>query len=227
MAVSADFAFLRKLISAGLVAGATLEIGGRSWQGEAGNAARICAEANVPWEAADLVDGPGVNYILDILDDSAVRKVGRQWQSVLMFNILEHLYDPISALRNAATLVQPGGVLAVAGPAVWQLHDFPVDCWRPLPDFYTEFARREGLTLIEEHFDWLVYGELYPVSSFIHEGQKIMPSLGQPAGSSIWGTKKVAWSRAIHKIMRTSGRELAFPYAGLGVAMRRPLPQQS
>ncbi len=46
MAVEADFAFLREVIAAGLLGSPVLEIGGRSWQGAAGNAqstARVMA----------------------------------------------------------------------------------------------------------------------------------------------------------------------------------------
>lgn len=41
-------------------------------------------------------------------------------------------------------LVKPGGLCVVVGPTVWQLHDYPADYWRPLPDFFIEFGRREA-----------------------------------------------------------------------------------
>jgi SAM-dependent methyltransferase len=67
---------------------------------------------------------------------------------VLVFNVLEHTFDPLHVLDNAMALVRPGGTCAVLTPTVWGLHSFPLDCWRINPDLYVEYARRRGLELI-------------------------------------------------------------------------------
>lgn len=188
----------------------------------AGNAQTICEAHGLEWEAADLQTGPGVTIKLDILDDDAVGGVGRRWPSVLVFNLLEHVYDPTKALRNAVRLLEPGGTCAIAGPAVWRLHDFPADYWRPMPDFFIEFARREGLSLIDDQLKWLLLGRTLAVSSTTaNNGQKSLPASDPEVAKLIWGTPKATFSRAIHKIFRTYGRENAFPLSGLGVVLRK------
>ena len=58
--------------------------------------------------------------------------------------------------RTALDMVRSAGTLVVCGPAVWELHDFPRDYWRPLPDFYREFANRQGLVLAEDGMAWVL-----------------------------------------------------------------------
>ena len=177
MAVEADFAYLRHLIQEGLVVGPVLEIGSRAWQGEQGNTATECRRFGLKWEGTDIEAGAGVNFVLDILDTTAVVAVGRQWPSVLVFNLLEHVYDPIAALRNAMSLVAPGGVAVVVGPAIWQLHDYPRDYWRPMPDFFVEFAEREGYSVVREAMMWTVLGRLVAVDQLSIGSQKKLPSI--------------------------------------------------
>jgi SAM-dependent methyltransferase len=223
VAVKADFQFLSEVIQAGLVRGPVLEIGGRSWQGSAGNAKATCTDHGLQWEAADIESGPDVSIVVDILDPDAVARIERRWPTILVFNLLEHVYDPIAALRNSVHLLEPGGSCVIAGPALWQLHDFPADYWRPLPDFFSEFARRESLTLVVTQMKWLVFGKTIPVSEMTSsEGQKLLPSTSEPQASRLWGYRKATLSRAVHKLFRTYGRETSFPFVGLGVVLQKP-----
>jgi SAM-dependent methyltransferase len=210
-----DLFYLRTVLSLGLLTGPVLEIGGRSWQAN-GNASRVCDDAGLAWEAADLEPGEGVSYVLDILDENAVATIEKRWPSVLAFNLLEHVYDPITALRHTMSLVAPGGICLVLTPAVWQLHDFPADYWRPMPDFYLEFARREGLGVLPGTFSWVVGDELIiPVEDLTYEDQKLLPS----KHSQPWRSR---YSDAVHRIANTAGRSMFFPYSALGCGFANP-----
>lgn len=222
MAVEVDFAFLRHLLGRGLITGPVLEVGSRAWQGEEGNAARECRRAGLDWEGTDIVAGEGVDFVLDILDPQAVKAVGRQWPTVLVLNLLEHVYNPIEALENAMTLVAPGGVGVVVGPAVWQLHDYPRDFWRPMPDFFLEFADRHGYQVVREALMWTVAGKVVPVDRLSVGSQKKLPSISRPGVVEVWGKPRAYWSRAIHVALRTFGRETPYPDCGLGVVLSKP-----
>jgi hypothetical protein len=222
MAVDVDFAYLRHLIGEGILAGPVLEVGSRAWQGEQGNAAGECRRAGLAWEGADIVTGPGVDFVLDILDRRAVAAVGRQWPSVLVMNLLEHVYSPVDALQNAMELVAPGGVGVVVGPTVWQLHDYPRDFWRPMPDFFLEFARRNGCEVVREALMWTVAGKLVPVDRLSVGNQKKLPSISRPGVVEVWGAPRAYWSRAVHLLLRTFGRDTPYPDCGLGVVLRKP-----
>jgi SAM-dependent methyltransferase len=222
VAVEVDFAYLRHVIAGGLVKGPVLEVGSRAWQGEEGNAARACRDASLEWEGTDIVAGEGVDFVLDILDRGAVGEVGRQWATVLVFNLLEHVYNPIEALENAMTLVAPGGSAVVIGPVVWQLHDYPRDFWRPMPDFFLEFADRNGLEVVPGALMWTVAGKLIPVERLSIGNQKKLPSISRPGVVEVWGAPQAYWSRALHTLLRTFGRETQYPDSGLGVVLRKP-----
>ncbi len=119
-------------------------------------------------------------------------------------------------------LVVPGGVAVVVGPAVWQLHDFPKDYWRPMPDFFIEFAERNGFELLNEGLMWLVSGKTIPVSNFSLGPQKKLPSISRPGVLEVWGPTRSYWSRGVHALLRTFGRETHYPDSALGVVLRKP-----
>lgn len=50
---------------------------------------------------------------------------------------LEHVYDPVSAIRNMLEVLRPGGLLYIhtVGPQM-KVHRCPVDCLRFLRDFF-------------------------------------------------------------------------------------------
>jgi hypothetical protein len=83
----------------------------------------------------------------------AEAQIARRWPTVLVFNLLEHVFDPITVLHHSLSLVEPGGTCLVVGPVIWPLHDYPADYWQPLPDFFIEFARREGAEVVDQMVD--------------------------------------------------------------------------
>ena len=214
--------YLQHVLDAELVRGPVLEVGSYPWQGEQGNTRHLVAEYGLEWAGTDIKAGPDVDFTLDLLDEQATAAVGRTWQSVLVFNLLEHVYDPGLALRNALQLVAPGGSLVVVGPAFWELHDFPQDLWRPLPDFYVEFARRNDCSVADDAFKWIRGETLLDVEALrVHDApaQKYVPS--RVHGRQTYGRPRYFWSRGIHLLFRTMGHDLWFPRLGLGVTLVR------
>ena len=222
MAVPTDFAYLRRVIAAGEVRGPVLEIGSRDYQGGVGNARSTCEAAGLAWEGTDIDAGPGVDFTLDILDDDSVAAIDRRWGTVLMFNLLEHVYEPALALRHAADLVEPGGVVVVVGPSVWQLHDYPRDYWRPMPDFFLEFALRHRLGVVAEHFCWLMEGNerIIPIDDLTAAtGQKRFP--GRETATEVFGPVRATASRYVQRGLNLTGRAMHFPQVGIAVVLRK------
>lgn len=118
-------------------------------------------------------------------------------------------------------MVEPGGRVAVITPTIWQLHDYPADYWRPMPDFYIEFARRETLRVVEDAFCWLVEGRRIPVGDLRVGAQKVLPAR-YPLGESIFGRVPLLYSRAVNRALRTVGRFLVYPWSALGVVLEVP-----
>lgn len=227
MAVAADLEYLRAVLPH--VGPRVLEIGSRDWQGTDGNMRGVVTGAEREWEGCDLQAGPGVDFTLDILDDDQVGAIERRWSTVLLFNLLEHVYEPQRALRNALRLVEPGGTCVVCGPAIWELHDFPGDFWRPLPDFYLEFARREPATIVPGTFTWVLNefrylpgrpprSRLVPVDTLTTDGQKQVPS--RLTAAQVYGSGRTVASVALQRALNLTGRVMRFPNVGLGVVLQ-------
>ena len=220
MATAGDFIFLEHLIHGRLLRGDVLELGSYNRQGgDWGNAKVTIERSGLRWQGADLEAGPGVDFMLDVLDPNAIAAVPRRWDGVLVMNLLEHVYDPIRAMESALCLVGSGGSLVAVGPAVWELHDFPGDYWRPLPDFFLEFARRNRCEVPENGFRWIVSDRLVDVNGLTRGEQKVLPS--SHTARALWGSTKTYRSKLLHRAGRTFGRNLFFPYVGLGVCLLR------
>lgn len=215
-----DREYLRLLLASGLLHGPALEVGSQAIDGQGGNTEADCKTAGLEWTGVDLEPGPGVTQTLDILDDTAVAAVGRQWKTLILFNILEHVYDPAKALRNALSLTAAGGHIAVVTPTVWWVHDFPRDYWRPLPDFYLEFAERHNATVVDEGFQWILDGQLIPVSELSVGKQKALPGRW-PLGEKVFGDRRLRYSRLVNGVTRTMARRLVFPPSALGVVIAK------
>jgi SAM-dependent methyltransferase len=217
MAVQGDFVFLASLLAEARIAGDVLDIGSLNHQRtDEGNTRVACERAGLNWEGADFQDGPDVSFSLDILDRTAVEKLDRRWDSVLLFNLLEHVYDPIRALENALALVKPGGVCVVVAPSVWEIHDYPRDFWRLLPDFYIEFARKNDCAV---DLTWIAADKTFPIEAMKDGEQKLLPS--KRWAHLLYGSRKAGWSRLVHRTFNTLGRgALFFPTSGIGAVLQ-------
>ncbi len=224
MAWDLDFVYLRRMIDAGVVRGRVLEIGSLNHQGhDEGNAKATCERAGLAWEGADLAHGRDVDLTFDLTDTEAVRAVGRRWDTLLLFNLLEHVFDPVRALDNARVLLEPGGAIVVSGPAIWDLHDYPADYWRPMPGFFAEWSRRSGLDVVAGSPTWLVNDRLVPLEALSENGgrQRLAPSQRHPA--QVYGRRRRHPLRVAGFLAGRSGATVAeFPPCSFSIALRRP-----
>ncbi len=108
---------------------------------------------------------------------------GRRYGLVTAFDVLEHLDDPVGALRAIAAALEPGGTFVCtvpAHPSLWSRHDVA-----------NHHARRYTRPLLEQH---LVAGGLTPTQvSFLNASllapialvrwaQRLFPGTADPGG---------------------------------------------
>jgi SAM-dependent methyltransferase len=81
---------------------------------------------------------------------------GKTYSLILMLDVLEHLQDPVGALRHALDLLAPGGLVIVTVPAflsLWTNHDvLNHHLTRYTKSTFREVARGAGLRLLEERY---------------------------------------------------------------------------
>lgn len=78
----------------------------------------------------------------DILADAKKLPIRKEsFDSILMLQVLEHIDDPLTALKEANRVLKKGEYLILSTPFMYPLHDSPNDYFR-----YTQFALKKLLT---------------------------------------------------------------------------------
>jgi len=198
--VEDDVTYIRSLISAGVVQSPCLEAGAGL---EGHNLKQFLNDAGVSWSGTDLQAREAGFYAVDLGDDFArIDAVfgGKRFRTLLLLNVIEHVFEPIKVMDNACKLISPGGHLVVIVPSVWPLHYFPLDCWRIPPNFFEEYAARRGVELLLPHFLYVTPGN-----------QPICRDLaGKPEYPKPSSDRRRYWkSRIVHRLFDTFGRTMS------------------
>lgn len=53
---------------------------------------------------------------------------------VISGQCLEHTRNPFEVCREIGRVAKPGALVCLIAPWMWEIHRYPVDCWRILPD---------------------------------------------------------------------------------------------
>lgn len=197
-----DVEFVRSLLLEDRFKSPVLELG-------AGYGGETCRDMVVTsgrrYFATDLKAAPGIDFVANFETGLGVEDVAvaGPFGATLVLNVLEHTFDPIAVLDNVVRVVAPGGRVVVIAPAVWPLHDYPIDCCRLLPDWYRRFGISRGLTLLEDSFRFLGHG---PIVAFrAPNGQDRFPP---PGGRNPLSR---LYSRIVHKLFHTYGQGMMQP----------------
>lgn len=73
----------------------------------------------------------------------------QSFDSILCTEVLEHLSDPASCLREMGRVLRPGGHLILTTPQVWHLHEEPYDFFRYTKYGLTHLCHSAGLEMVE------------------------------------------------------------------------------
>lgn len=195
--VEQDEAYLRMLLDDGVVRSPCLEAGA----GEDSHTVKpMLARYGVTWFGTDLRKSRADLYAVDLEASPQVIAAafdGRRFASVLLMNVIEHVFDPVRVLDNVFSLVEPGGHCVVVAPTVWPVHYYPLDCWRVNPNLFEEYAKRRGHELLPRYFNF-VSPAITPVDRDA-DGNAALPP---PTRSRVAYWK----GRAVHRAFNTYGR---------------------
>jgi SAM-dependent methyltransferase len=116
------------------VAGKILEIGGTPKD-------KDFYELNpgTSYQVLNIEPGLGVDIVGDVHDSSIINS--DTFDSIIIFNVLEHCYAPWIAVENIYKWLKPGGKCFAMVPSSIRLHATPKDYWRPLPDGFSWIFR--------------------------------------------------------------------------------------
>ena len=164
-----------------------------------------------------MMPGPDVDFVADFEKTSSIEDVfitkNKSFKSVLVLNVLEHVFEPIKVLDNIFTILDDNGICIIITPCIWPLHSYPYDHWRINPNFYEEYCKRRSLLLMYEYFEYIGKGTIFKISGNSRNYAYPTPSQG------IFQTLK---SRIIHKVFNTYGRGMFFPsHAAIGAVIQK------
>lgn len=208
-----DLVYITHLLKLNVIKSPVLELG----VGYGGKTCReLVQEAGLQYYGTDLSESPSVDFVADFEKpgDMKVFSQADSFGSVLILNVLEHTFDPITILNNATVLVKPGGNLIIITPTIWYLHNYPMDTYRLLPNFYEEYSRRNGLILEETCFEWVGIGKVRNYRD--PEGRYVYPRATR-------SNLRDVYSRIVHKVFNTTGRGMWWPsLLAIGVVLTKP-----
>jgi len=206
-----DVEYVRKLVHGGTIGGPVLELGA----GYGGTTSRKEIErAGLEYKTTDISIGPGVDYAADFeADDVSVAIPRADFGSVLVLNVLEHAFAPITVLDNAIRITRTGGTVVTITPTMWPVHNYPRDHQRLLPDWFVTFAeRRPGVRLVESHFEFLGRGL---VAEFAQGELRNLPPPWRNEASSFY-------TRGVNKLFNTASRgQWAAPHCAIGAVFQK------
>jgi SAM-dependent methyltransferase len=82
----------------------------------------------------DLRPGPGVNRVEDL---AALSLADGSALTILCLETLEHVFEIRRATEEMIRVLAPGGVMLIAAPLDFHIHDHPSDYWRLTPSCLT------------------------------------------------------------------------------------------
>jgi SAM-dependent methyltransferase len=82
--------------------------------------------ADLPWRSYTRLEYPD-------FDLTSTKVEAPRFDLVICEQVLEHVADPITAVRTLASLCRPGGHVLVSTPFLLRIHGHPEDYWRFTP----------------------------------------------------------------------------------------------
>ncbi|HEY6510272.1 MAG TPA: class I SAM-dependent methyltransferase [Vicinamibacterales bacterium] len=118
--------------------------------------------AHVTYETADVAATPGkdyshITYVCDVVD---VPVADGRFDLVWCSQTLEHVPEPVAALREFHRILKPGGECWLTAPFYYEEHEAPWDFYRFTQYAWQRFAEVVGFEVVE--IEWMegYYGSL-------------------------------------------------------------------
>jgi SAM-dependent methyltransferase len=124
------------------IVGSTLEVGGRTH-----NRKLYGLTATTEYVTMDVAAGSNADIEADVHNPLVCP--ARRFDSIIIFNVLEHCKEPWTVVDNIHRWLKPGGRVFCVVPNAQRIHRGPQDYWRILPDAMRSLFRRFATTTVK------------------------------------------------------------------------------
>jgi SAM-dependent methyltransferase len=91
----------------------------------------------------DLAAGPNVD--LPMVGEYETGLADGCIDIVISGQCLEHVKNPFLAVAEMARILKAGGLMVLIAPFSWEIHRYPLDCWRFCPDGMEQLMEDAGV----------------------------------------------------------------------------------
>lgn len=125
---------------------------------QGGNDLRSCFEGQ-EFVGCDLRQGPGVDRVEDL---ASLQIPPESAQTIVCVDTLEHVFEARKAVDEMIRVLAPGGIILLAAPMDFRVHNYPTDYWRMTPSCIDRLLAPLDATLLGsqgvESFPHTVFG---------------------------------------------------------------------
>ena len=95
---------------------------------------------------SDIIKIRKKNYF--IFDLEKKNNLKKKFNNIIIFNVLEHVYEIDKAFKELKKLLKPKGKIYISTPFLYRYHSAPKDYYRFTLDFYEKIARKHKIKII-------------------------------------------------------------------------------
>ena len=95
---------------------------------------------------SDLIKIKRKNYF--IFDLEKKNNLKKKFDNIIIFNVLEHVYEIDQSFKELKKLLKPKGKIYISTPFLYRYHSAPKDYYRFTLDFYEKIAKKHKIKII-------------------------------------------------------------------------------
>ena len=95
---------------------------------------------------SDIIKIKRKNYFMFDLEKK--NNLKKKFDNIIIFNVLEHIYETDNAFTELKKLLKPKGKIYISTPFLYRYHSAPKDYYRFTLDFYEKIAKKQKIKII-------------------------------------------------------------------------------
>jgi len=97
---------------------------------------------------SDIIKIKRKNYFMFDLEKK--NNLKKKFDNIIIFNVLEHIYETDNAFTELKKLLKPKGKIYISTPFLYRYHSAPKDYYRFTLDFYEKIAKKQKIKWVED-----------------------------------------------------------------------------